>query len=119
VIGGHGERLTLRVVAQQADIWNTVPETVEAYRRKCAALETHCQAVGRDPSTIERSVQVFADLAHPEATRDFIQALLAAGASHIVVEIRPPFPPGIVRRVAQELIEPVRAACVASDATRH
>jgi F420-dependent oxidoreductase-like protein len=108
VIGGHGERLTLRVVAQHADIWNTVPDSAEEYQRKYAALEAHCAAIGRDPTTIERSVQVLADLSHPEATCEFIAALITAGASHIVVESRPPFPPGIVRHVAEVIVEPVR-----------
>jgi F420-dependent oxidoreductase-like protein len=108
VIGGHGERLTLRVVAQQADIWNTVPDTVEEYQQKCAALETHCAAVGRDPTAIERSVQVFADLTQPTATIALIEGLIAVGARHVVVEVRPPFPPGIVRRVAEMIVEPVR-----------
>jgi len=37
-----------------------------------------------------------------------MHGLIAAGARHVVVEIRPPFPPGIVRRVAEAIVEPVR-----------
>jgi hypothetical protein len=85
-----------------------VPDSAEEYRRKCAALAAHCAAIGRDPATIERSVQVLADVAQPEATCEFAAALIAAGARHIVVEIRPPFPPGIVRHVAEVIVEPVR-----------
>jgi len=55
MIGGGGEKKTLRIVAQYADIWNVfgTPETVA---RKDAILREHCAAVGRDPETIERSV---------------------------------------------------------------
>jgi alkanesulfonate monooxygenase SsuD/methylene tetrahydromethanopterin reductase-like flavin-dependent oxidoreductase (luciferase family) len=55
MIGGAGEKKTLRIVAQHADLWNVfgTPETVA---RKDAILRQHCADVGRDPSTIERSV---------------------------------------------------------------
>ncbi len=55
MIGGAGEKKTLRIVAQHADRWNVfgTPETVA---RKDAILRQHCADVGRDPSTIERSV---------------------------------------------------------------
>ena len=55
MVGGGGERKTLRIVAQYADIWNAFG-TPETLARKDAILREHCVAVGRDPSTIERSV---------------------------------------------------------------
>lgn len=54
LIGGGGERRTLRVVAQHADIWHAFG-SVETLTRKIAVLEDHCAAVGRDPREIERS----------------------------------------------------------------
>ncbi len=65
-IGGTGERRTLRVVAQQADAWNVAgaraitPGTItpEEVGRLSQVLDTHCEAVGRDPVTIRRSVQL-------------------------------------------------------------
>lgn len=59
LIGGDGERRTLRLVAQYADEWNCVNLSPEAYRRKNEVLERHCEAVGRDPQTIARSMMVF------------------------------------------------------------
>ena len=55
MIGGGGERKTLRIVAEHADIWNVfgLPETVA---HKSAVLDEHCAAVGRDPRAIERTV---------------------------------------------------------------
>jgi len=55
VIGGSGERKTLRTVAQWADIWNAFgsPETLAA---KDAILRAHCDDVGRDQAEIERTV---------------------------------------------------------------
>lgn len=56
LVGGGGERRTLRIVARHADEWNAVGLTPEAYRAKTAVLEQHCAAVGRDPATIKRSM---------------------------------------------------------------
>ena len=57
LIGGQGERKTLRLVAEYADSWHSFTNS-DSYPGKAAVLETHCQAVGRDPSTIERSCGV-------------------------------------------------------------
>lgn len=56
VIGGGGERHTLRAVARHADEWNLPAVSRPTYRRKAAALARHCQQEGRDPATIQRSV---------------------------------------------------------------
>jgi alkanesulfonate monooxygenase SsuD/methylene tetrahydromethanopterin reductase-like flavin-dependent oxidoreductase (luciferase family) len=55
MIGGGGEKKTLRIVAQNADMWNVfgLPETVA---RKDAILREHCAAVGRDSAAIERTL---------------------------------------------------------------
>lgn len=58
IVGGRGERRTLRIVAQHADEWNTTRVTFEEFRAKRAVLEEHCRAVGRDPATIRRSLMV-------------------------------------------------------------
>ena len=57
LIGGGGERKTLRLVAQHADIWHTFGD-LEVLTRKSAILDEHCAAVGRAPGQIERSVAV-------------------------------------------------------------
>ena len=55
LIGGDGEVRLLRIVARQADEWNSHVAGPETYRVKRAKLEEHCRAVGRDPATIQRS----------------------------------------------------------------
>jgi F420-dependent oxidoreductase-like protein len=104
VIGGGGERLTLRVVAQYADIWNIIPASVEEFARKSAILDEHCTAVSRDPETIERSVQVLADLTKLDETRKLLRSYIATGATHLVLELRPPFANEVVIRTANDLI---------------
>ena len=54
MIGGSGEKKTLRTVARYADQWNAMG-TPEKLRRKVEVLEEHCAAVGRDPATIRRT----------------------------------------------------------------
>jgi alkanesulfonate monooxygenase SsuD/methylene tetrahydromethanopterin reductase-like flavin-dependent oxidoreductase (luciferase family) len=51
MIGGSGERRTLKLVAQYADLCNITgdPATI---RHKIAVLHSHCRDVGRDPSEI-------------------------------------------------------------------
>ena len=57
-VGGMGEKLTLRVVAESADGWNTFFMSKEHYSRKLDALAAHCEMVGRDPGEIRKSLIV-------------------------------------------------------------
>ncbi len=108
VIGGGGEQKTLRVVAEYADIWN-FSGGVDDFRHKSAVLDQHCAAVGRDPASIVRSVQWVTDLAHLDQARDALRDFITAGATHLIIYLRAPFPEGIARRAADEIIEPLRA----------
>jgi alkanesulfonate monooxygenase SsuD/methylene tetrahydromethanopterin reductase-like flavin-dependent oxidoreductase (luciferase family) len=56
LVGGGGERRTLRIAARYADEWNTWG-TPEVMAHKIAVLEQHCADVGRDPREIRRSAQ--------------------------------------------------------------
>ncbi|HEY3240127.1 MAG TPA: LLM class flavin-dependent oxidoreductase, partial [Acidimicrobiia bacterium] len=56
IVGGKGDRL-LGLVARRADGWNTCwVWTPAAYRERVAALERACEAVGRDPASVTRSL---------------------------------------------------------------
>jgi F420-dependent oxidoreductase-like protein len=108
VIGGSGEQLTLRVVAQYANIWNFVGGSIDTFRHKNKVLEEHCAAVGRDPNTIERSIQVMVNYNNLSETSDSIRPYIAEGATHIILNLRAPYPQGIVHRLAEEVAEPLR-----------
>jgi F420-dependent oxidoreductase-like protein len=56
-IGGSGERKTLRVVAEHADVWNAPGGEAAEVARLSSVLDAHCADVGRDPDEIRRSVQ--------------------------------------------------------------
>ena len=82
-IGGGGEHVTLKLVARYADM-NNVGGGVASVRRKEEILLRHCEAVGRDPSTIERTTgvgTVFIRDDRAEAERTFRAAFAANGAA--------------------------------------
>ena len=54
LIGGGGERRTLRIAARFADEWHAW-STASEFRRKSDILDRHCEDIGRDPSTISRA----------------------------------------------------------------
>jgi len=107
VIGGSGEKVTLRIAAQYANIWNYVGGGVENFQHKCEVLDSHCAAIGRDPKTIERSVQFQVNPDNLEPLRDTIRIFVNAGATHLVLGLRYPYSEGIVHRLAEEVAEPL------------
>lgn len=110
VIGGSGEKLTLRMVAKYADIWNAVSGTPEEFTHKSKILDEHCAAIGRNPAEIVRSVQIPINPNDLQETRKVTQSLIEVGASHLVLNIRTPYPENIVRRLVTEVVEPLKAS---------
>jgi alkanesulfonate monooxygenase SsuD/methylene tetrahydromethanopterin reductase-like flavin-dependent oxidoreductase (luciferase family) len=106
LIGGWGTRL-LRLVAEHADAWN-IPgpphHGVEFVAERSRVLDAHCADLGRDPREIERSVQVLVSYDDPAATRETVAALVAAGMNHIVLSLPRPYPQGVARWLADEII---------------
>jgi alkanesulfonate monooxygenase SsuD/methylene tetrahydromethanopterin reductase-like flavin-dependent oxidoreductase (luciferase family) len=58
VVGGRGEKRTLRVAAELGDEWNLTRVDVAGFRAKGLVLAEHCAAIGRDPQQIRRSLMV-------------------------------------------------------------
>ncbi|MBA2515210.1 MAG: LLM class F420-dependent oxidoreductase [Solirubrobacterales bacterium] len=80
LIGGSGEKVTLRLVAEHADMWHGFGD-VDTYSHKAEVLAGHCKAVGRDPSEIERTWGVNAgQVEQAEGLRD-------AGVTHFIMGI--------------------------------
>ena len=84
LIGGGGEKVTLRLVAQYADAWNTFPPA-SLYAHKMQVLDGWCAKLNRDPTAIERTIEV-----RPDQWKE-IDDCLAAGAQHLIMEIGQPF----------------------------
>jgi F420-dependent oxidoreductase-like protein len=61
LIGGSGEKKTLRMVAQYADVWNTTDSEPDVLKHKIDVLTRHCETLGRDVSEIRKTVGLLAD----------------------------------------------------------
>ncbi len=68
LIGGAGERMTLKIAAREADIWNNLAGHQGALGHKIDVLRRHCDAIGRDPAKITASQQCLVTIA-PDAKR--------------------------------------------------
>jgi len=66
MIGGGGEKLTLKVVARHADWWNIPNVSPQTYQQKLRVLEEHCRREGRDPSKIVRTLANIVAIAKTE-----------------------------------------------------
>ncbi|GLW69717.1 hypothetical protein Kpho02_20160 [Kitasatospora phosalacinea] len=115
LIGGWGDR-TLRLVAEHADIWN-VPgpphNRLDYIVERSRVLDGQCRAIGRDPAEIQRSVQVIVSYDDDGANRRVVRELIGAGLTHIVLSLPRGYPQGIVRRLADEVVNPLRAELAA------
>jgi alkanesulfonate monooxygenase SsuD/methylene tetrahydromethanopterin reductase-like flavin-dependent oxidoreductase (luciferase family) len=102
MIGGDGEKLTLRVVARHADWWNAAFLPADEYARKLAALEKHCAAEKRDPAAIKKTHFAFISLSEnpdrlihrddlyvtagsPDAVTRELEQFRALGVEHVMI----------------------------------
>jgi len=114
LVGGGGEKKTLRLVARYADACN-VFGTPEAIAHKYAVLAEHCAAIGRDPDEIERSTlqQVAlgdgtAGTSTPTQLIDRFGDLADAGAQHVIFGVRDVADPVILERLGREVLPALR-----------
>jgi probable F420-dependent oxidoreductase len=84
LIGGSGEKVTLKLTAEFADAWNTFGPP-DHFAQKSGVLDDWCAELGRDPSEIERTVAV-----QPDDVDD-IGRYVEAGADHVIVMVGPPY----------------------------
>ena len=137
-VGGAGERLTLRVVAEHADGWNSMAPT-EEYTRKLQVLADHCRTVGRDINSIRKSIHFVlgidsdgrraeakavdayirfdipaesasrsAIIGTPEGCIERLREYHALGVSHFIIEMRPPYDYGMLELFADKVIPAFR-----------
>jgi hypothetical protein len=77
---------------------------------RSALLDRYCAEIGRDPASVTRSIHLPVDPEHPRTTRDAIREAIDAGFGHVVLGLPAPYPDGIARWVADELIGPSTAS---------
>jgi probable F420-dependent oxidoreductase len=83
LIGGGGEKVTLRIVAEHAHIWNGFGDPEQA-GRKSRILDGWCREVGRDPKEIERSISV-----RPNQVRN-LDRYVENGITHLIIGVGGP-----------------------------
>jgi F420-dependent oxidoreductase-like protein len=96
LVGGGGEQRTLRIAARHADMTHWFPLGLDVLRRKTELLERYCEAIGRDPATIERTMAAPVMVASSEADS---RAVL----EHVPPERRPHVRVGRPEQMADEL----------------
>ncbi|MGZ6995447.1 MAG: LLM class F420-dependent oxidoreductase [Acidimicrobiia bacterium] len=84
LVGGSGEKVTLRLVAEHADAWNTFGPPA-SFAAKSAVLDEWCAKLGREPSEIERTVAI-----RPDEVSTWPE-YLDAGAEHLIVMAGTPY----------------------------
>jgi F420-dependent oxidoreductase-like protein len=106
LVGGSGERRTLRLVAQYADACNVFPESVDGTRHKLDVLRRHCDDVGRDYDEIDKTMLNGSGdpLADPDGFVKEMAEYAALGIS--LVTLTPPTddPVGWTARVCDEVL---------------
>jgi F420-dependent oxidoreductase-like protein len=110
MIGGGGERKTLRLVAQYADATNVFGGP-EAIAHKYEVIREHCAAVGRDPDEIERSTLQNVNFTRysPAQVVDHFGDLSDAGAQHVVLSLADVIDPKVLETVGREILPQIRA----------
>ncbi|MGI9008213.1 MAG: LLM class flavin-dependent oxidoreductase [Streptosporangiaceae bacterium] len=103
LIGGRSAA-TLRVVAEHADVWNMPGGEIGDAADRSAVLDRYCGEIGRDPASIARSIVLPVSYDQPGGTRDAIARFADAGFGHIVLSLPAPYPAGVARWVADEVI---------------
>ncbi|HEX5828844.1 MAG TPA: LLM class F420-dependent oxidoreductase [Candidatus Limnocylindrales bacterium] len=110
MIGGGGERKTLRLVAQYADACNVFGDA-QRIHHKYEVLREHCEAIGRDPDEIERSTLQSVKLAldgkpgdAPSQVVDWFGELSDAGAQHVIFSVRDVADPRVIAILGRDVI---------------
>ena len=105
VIGGGGEKKTLRLVAQYADACNIIASGPEEIAHKLTVLRGHCDDLGRDYDAIEKTVQggMMDPVADPDTFLGFAEQVAALGVEHIHLRCRTDDPAANVREFGEKV----------------
>jgi F420-dependent oxidoreductase-like protein len=123
MIGGSGEKVTLRIVAEHADACNLTDHTdPEFYLHKLRVLRTHCEAVGRDYDSILRTASFSVHVGEsshwdpastavgtPRRLVEIFSALVAAGIGYFILYFHAPTDFEQMRLFAREVLPHLNA----------
>src|SRR4051812_27462432 len=104
MIGGSGERKTLRLVARYADACNIFDIGLEGVKHKLDVLAAHCEAEGRDPATIQKTMLLRRDpIGNPEGFLADAAAYKAIGIDMVQVAPTGPDPATFVAQLREKV----------------
>jgi F420-dependent oxidoreductase-like protein len=107
LIGGGGEKKTLRLVAQYADVWNSTDSEIDVLTHKIDVLTRHCDTVGRDVAEIRKTVGLFEDpFENLDGYLRKLERFSELGVDMINTGLMPgtPDPAGFVKRFGEEVM---------------
>jgi F420-dependent oxidoreductase-like protein len=105
LIGGSGEQKTLRLVAKYADACNLFDVGFDELERKLAILDAHCETVGRDPASIQRTAIAAGDaLADVDGFLAKMERFASLGISQVWIAPPAPDPAGYVARLTETVL---------------
>jgi alkanesulfonate monooxygenase SsuD/methylene tetrahydromethanopterin reductase-like flavin-dependent oxidoreductase (luciferase family) len=102
-VGGQGEKVTLRIVAQRADGWDMDMAPIADYRRKLNVLSEHCAAAGRDPLSVKKMIHFSGIVAENERDVKRQAEALAASWKTSVEDLRGRVLIGTPEQAAEQL----------------
>jgi F420-dependent oxidoreductase-like protein len=106
VIGGNGEKRTLRTAARFAQHWNFVGGPTEEFARKRDILHAHCRDIGRDTREITLSSHVWLASGSKEDLGRLVDQVAALGREGLdlaIIYLMPPFEPSVLAPLAEAL----------------
>jgi probable F420-dependent oxidoreductase len=84
LIGGRGEKVTLKLVAEHAQMWHAFADDLDDYRHLAEVLAGHCATVGRDPASVDHVIGSLED------TLSLADDLADAGVAEITIRVSGP-----------------------------
>ncbi len=125
IIGGGGEQRTMSIAARRADGWNIAYPSLETYKHKVEVLDDWCEKHGRDPRTLERSINLHfimsgkgetqprypagAVYGPPQQVIDQIGGYVDIGVQRVNIALRPPIDWEAMQSYVEDVMPAFRA----------
>jgi F420-dependent oxidoreductase-like protein len=111
VLGTSGEKVGLRIVARHGQEWNMAKGTPAEFQRLSTLLDGYCRDAGRDPASVERSIQFLPEAMQGDDAAALVaraREFVAAGATHLIWNCPVPYSAAGVRWLWNEVVAPLR-----------
>jgi alkanesulfonate monooxygenase SsuD/methylene tetrahydromethanopterin reductase-like flavin-dependent oxidoreductase (luciferase family) len=104
LIGGGGERKTLRLVAEHGDACNLFDLGPEVVAHKLDVLREHCESLGRDYGTIQKTLTTSGEDAEQDSFLQRMQVYAGLGIDQVWIRAQLPDPAGTTARLAERVL---------------